>query len=231
MDTMGDTLDSSGTQWRVDFDAEVEFSNGGGLAARGFRLDIVGDSISNQELGELFVRHLGLLMVGSTTITRKELIREPHKGGRAVATEAGPRRVVELTGPDGVPLHGGGQHGLAGQVDLPTVLVRTLGGDPTAVDRGTLVPFDLAGRAVLVHSGAAAGLTVAAAQLLVENGAALVGVDAADAGAGAAVLAGADIPVVTDLRGLDQVPASGMRLHAVPCTAAGPRARVYGVVG
>ncbi|WP_198406873.1 hypothetical protein [Nocardia terpenica] len=84
-------------EWRVEFDAEVTFSNGGSLRVEGFRLDIPGEDISDAALGELFVRHLGLLMVGAVAIGGKRLIRESHKGSRGVDA-IGPvsRKVVEL---------------------------------------------------------------------------------------------------------------------------------------
>ncbi|GER91344.1 hypothetical protein KDW_55060 [Dictyobacter vulcani] len=37
---------------RVQFDFEVEFTNGGGLQGKAFRLDIAGDTISDQELAD-----------------------------------------------------------------------------------------------------------------------------------------------------------------------------------
>jgi kynurenine formamidase len=85
-------------EWRVEFDAEVEFSNGGSLRVEGFRLDIPGGDITDPALGELFVAHLGLLMVGSVKVSDKRLLREPHKGSRGVDAD-GPtsRRVVELS--------------------------------------------------------------------------------------------------------------------------------------
>ncbi|MGW1766301.1 hypothetical protein ACWCQL_19775 [Streptomyces sp. NPDC002073] len=89
----------TGEQWRVDFDAEVVFSNGGALQTQGFRLDIPGDAIGDEELGELLVRHLGLLMVGATKITRKRLIREPHKGSRNTAAGPARPRTTDLTSP------------------------------------------------------------------------------------------------------------------------------------
>ncbi|WP_328970363.1 hypothetical protein [Streptomyces sp. NBC_00239] len=89
----------TGDQWRVDFDAEVVFSNGGALQTQGFRLDIPGDAIGDEELGELLVRHLGLLMVGATKITRKRLIREPHKGSRNTAAGPARPRTTDLTSP------------------------------------------------------------------------------------------------------------------------------------
>lgn len=218
-------------QWRADFDAEVAFDNGGGLVARGFRLDIPGDRISDSELGELFVRHLGLLMVGSTEITRKELLREPHKGGRAVAATAGTRRIVDLSGPEGVPLIGG-QVELAGLVDLPGVVIRVLGSGSGTVHRTAVVPFDVAHRAVLLHSAGQAHLSPAAAQWLAGQDVALVGTDTGDPGPAAENLASAGVPVITGLRGLDGLPPNGFRLHAVPypVTNGVTRSRLYGVL-
>jgi arylformamidase len=85
-------------QWRASFDADVTFSNGGGLRVQGFRLDIPGSDISDDELAGLLVRHLGLLMVGSVLLTNKTLIREPHKGSRGVqAAPSAGRRLIELS--------------------------------------------------------------------------------------------------------------------------------------
>ncbi|MBP2319803.1 kynurenine formamidase [Kibdelosporangium banguiense] len=85
------------SEWRVQFDAEVTFSNGGALQAQEFRLDIPGDDIGDVELGELFVRHLGLLMAGSVRIANKTFIEEPHKGSRGVESGPRQRRIVELS--------------------------------------------------------------------------------------------------------------------------------------
>ncbi|MDX2826327.1 cyclase family protein [Streptomyces ipomoeae] len=76
-------VDSPGDgQWRVRFDAEVTFANGGGLQTQGFRLDVADPEIGDGELAELFVRHLGLLMVEEVRISGREAVREPHKGSR-----------------------------------------------------------------------------------------------------------------------------------------------------
>ena len=64
---------------RVQFDFEIEFSNGGGLAGREFRLDIPGDDISDAALAEYLVRDLRLLMVQTTRIRNKTILAEPHK--------------------------------------------------------------------------------------------------------------------------------------------------------
>jgi arylformamidase len=66
-------------QKRVQFDFEIDFSNGGGIQGQGFRLDIPGDDISDDELSNYIVRDLRLLMVGETRILRKQIITEAHK--------------------------------------------------------------------------------------------------------------------------------------------------------
>jgi arylformamidase len=67
------------TDHRVVFDFEIEFANGGGLQGQDFRLDIDGDDIADEALGQLLVADLRLLMVGSVRITAKRVIEEPHK--------------------------------------------------------------------------------------------------------------------------------------------------------
>lgn len=286
-------------QWRVRFDAEVDFVNGGGLRVDDFRLDIPGTEISDTELASLFVRHLGLLMVGEVRITAKELIREPHRGGRHVVPAPAPgARLVELshvvrdgmitypglpgpqitdwltreasrqrygpdtefhiaaitmvgnTGtyvdvpshrwPDGADLAGVPLDRLA---DLPGVLVRIPAG-VRAVDRLLLAPYDVAGRAVLLHTGWDAHfgterygapehpyLTADGAEWLASAGAALVGIDSVniDDSSPAAggirpahsVLLAAGVPIVEHLRGLAALPPEGFRFTAVPPLVAG----------
>lgn len=87
-------------QRRVRFDAEVTFTNGGDLQVHDFRLDIPGTDIEDGELAELFVRHLGLLMVEKVRISAKRLLQERHKGSRGIAAAGSPpagRRAVELS--------------------------------------------------------------------------------------------------------------------------------------
>ncbi|WP_327306644.1 hypothetical protein OG730_26870 [Streptomyces sp. NBC_01298] len=226
-----------GGEWRVDFDAEVVFSNGGALQMQGFRLDIPGDDIADGDLGELIVRHLGLLMVGSTKITRRELIQEPHKGSRNTGSAGSGRTTADLTGPATRAAWptgpGGAAPGLAGLVDLPVVLVRLLGAGAPVADRLALAPFDLAGRAVVVQTGRAAGpyLTEDAVDLLAGQGALLVATDSREGnGPVAAALAAANLPALTGLTGLDSLPATGVRLHAVPFPGQDTSLiRVYGV--
>ncbi len=70
------------TQYRARFDAEVSFTNGGDLAARGFMLDIAGPTISQERLATLFVESLDLLMAGPVTVRNIEIVEAPHKGSR-----------------------------------------------------------------------------------------------------------------------------------------------------
>jgi arylformamidase len=93
-------MKSDAQDWRVQFDAEVTFTNGGDLQAHGFRLDIPGRDISDTAVGELFTRHLGLLMVDRVRISNRVLLQEAHKGSRGL-TEDGPtgapREPLELS--------------------------------------------------------------------------------------------------------------------------------------
>ena len=122
--------------------------------------------------------------------------------------------------------------------DLPAVVVRVIGSGVRGVDVGALAALDVAGRAVLLHTGGdrhwatpayaedAPFLTGAGARWLAEQGAALVGIDAVNIddispGAGGArpahsILLAAGIPVVEHLTGLEQVPPTGARFTAVP---------------
>jgi len=286
-------------EWRVRFDADVTFRNGGGLQAQGFRLDIPGADMDDRALGELFVRHLGLLMVDHVRITNKALLREPHKGSRGVVPrEAEQRspRLVELShvirdgmitypglpGPsvtehlsreasravyaagtefqighismvantgtyldapshrftDGADL---AALPLARTVDLDGVVVRVLGSQARDVGRALLAPLDVAGRAVLIHTGwdrhwgtaeygsdAHPFVTASAAAWLAEHGAALVGIDSINIddktdGTRPAhtTLLRAGIPIVEHLCDLDQLPPDGFRFSAAPLAVEG----------
>ncbi|KFG08231.1 cyclase family protein [Streptomyces scabiei] len=295
-----DGRSAGGEQWRIRFDAEVTFGNGGGLQTRGFLLDVPDPEIGDGALAELFVRHLGLLMVDEVRVTGREAVREPHKGSRGVPgtagaagtslREAGGRRVVDLShtirhgmttypglpGPEigehltreasravyapgtefaigrismvsntgtyiDSPFHRfGGGHDLAGLpigtfADLDGVVVRVQDTGSRAVGREALLPYDVSGRAVLIHTGwdrhwgtdryghGHPYLTADAVALLTEQGAALVGIDSlniddTDDGARPAHtgLLAAGIPVVEHLRGLEQLPPRGFRFHAAP---------------
>lgn len=64
---------------RVVFDFEVEFTNGGGIQGQDFRLDIEGETVSDEFLISHLIADLRLLMVGKVTILNKYYIQEKHK--------------------------------------------------------------------------------------------------------------------------------------------------------
>jgi kynurenine formamidase len=129
--------------------------------------------------------------------------------------------------------------------DLPAVVVRTIGGGVRGVGVGALAALDVAGRAVLLHTGGdrywaapqyavdAPYLTAEGARWLVDHGAALVGIDSIDiddiSRPGPAerpahsVLLAAGIPIVEHLTGLENLPPTGARFTAAP-----PRVAAFG---
>ena len=298
------------TEYRAQFDATVIFSNGGGLHAQEFRVDLPRPDATPDQIAALFVASLGLLMVDRVELANLQLLTEPHKGTRggpsdrarqAVGTGAATRLVelshvitagmmtypglpgpeitahlsradsrsvyaegtefaidrISMVGNTGTyldsPYHryadGADLAGLPLEclVDLPAVVVRTAGSGVRGVDVGALAALDVAGRAVLLHTGGDAGwgtpgygedapyLTGDGAAWLVEHGARLVGIDAVniDDVAGAStgtgprerpahtLLLAAGIPVVEHLTGLGEVPPTGARFTAAPPRVAG----------
>ena len=136
--------------------------------------------------------------------------------------------------------------------DLPGLIVRVPAG-VTAIDRSHLATFDVAGCAVLVHTGwdrhfgteaYGAGdhpyLTGDAADWLITENAAAVGIDSVNIdGTGTGerpvhtALLAAGIPVVENLTRLADLPRSGFRFHAVPPRVAGVTSfpvRAYAVI-
>lgn len=86
------------TDKRVSFDFDIAFSNGGGIQGQGFRLDIDGDDISDEELGRYIIRDLRLLMVGSVKILNKQIITERHKrASTEAAAKASASRLIDLS--------------------------------------------------------------------------------------------------------------------------------------
>jgi kynurenine formamidase len=85
---------------RVELDFEITFRNGGGLQGQGFRLDIPGEDISDEDAGALLVRELGLLMVDTVRVTARRILVEPHRR-RGGASEAGATgvRLLDLSHP------------------------------------------------------------------------------------------------------------------------------------
>jgi kynurenine formamidase len=129
---------------------------------------------------------------------------------------------------------------LSSLADLQAVLVRVEGVADRVVDRHVFLPFDLRGKAVLVHTGWARHwgtdryferhpfLTGSAAQYLRDQGAALVGIDSLnidDTSDGArpvhTTLLGADIPIVEHLCRLEELPTSGFTFTAAPVKVRG----------
>jgi arylformamidase len=86
-------------EYRAHFDARVEFANGGGLSAESFRLDVPSAELDEAEVARLFVRHLGLALVGSVRLEGLTIVEEAHRGSRGIEAEAPSvaRRVVDLS--------------------------------------------------------------------------------------------------------------------------------------
>ncbi len=154
-------------------------------------------------------------------------------------------------------------HRMAGGADLADVPLQSLAdleglvvrvGDAAgrAIDRELLLPHQVRGRAVLLHTGwdrhwrtenygtGAPFLTRAAALWLAQEKAALVGIDSVnidDPGDPSrpahTLLLAAGIPIVEHLCGLEQLPPRGFRFHAAPPLVRGMGSfpvRAYAVV-
>jgi kynurenine formamidase len=138
--------------------------------------------------------------------------------------------------------------------DVPIAVARLTGASRRAIDVPALAALSVAGCAVLLHTGwdvhwntpayggPAPFLTGAAAEWLVDQGAVLIGIDSVnidDAVPGGerpahSVLLAAGLPVLEHLTGLDQLPATGARLHAAPPRIEGFSTfpvRAYAVIG
>ena len=70
------------TEYRAVFDAEITFSNEGGLQAQGFRVDVPGPEVSREDIARLFVASLDLLMTESAVVRNVRIVEESHKGTR-----------------------------------------------------------------------------------------------------------------------------------------------------
>ena len=203
----------SATEYRAQFDAVVTFSNGGGLRAESFRVDVPGPDVTEQDVASLFIASLNLLMVGSAELRNLSVFAEPHKGTRGGPSDRPAPgslrgRIVDLSHPihDGLITYPGlpapeirphltraqsrsiyepgtefqidaitmvGNTGtyldspfhryaegldlaalpLESCVELSAVLARTVRSGSRAVDVGALAALDVAGRAVLLHTG------------------------------------------------------------------------------
>jgi len=140
---------------------------------------------------------------------------------------------------------------LAGLAGLPGIVMRA-GGRGRSLDAALFAGLDVAGRAVLVHTGwdrhwrtpeYGSGhpfLTEDAGVWLRDRGVALVGIDSLniDDTAGGhrpvhTILLGAGIPIVEHMRGLHALPDSGFQFTAVPAPVRGMGSfpvRAYAVV-
>ena len=124
--------------------------------------------------------------------------------------------------------------------DLECLVVRVDARNGAAIHEVPLAAKDVAGRAVLFHTGADKRwrtdayfenhphLTERAAEWLVKSGAALVGIDSMNIDSIAtgrrpvhSLLLDREIPIVEHLRGLEAAPTSGGRFSAVPVKVKG----------
>jgi arylformamidase len=80
---------------RVAFDFEIFFTNGGSIKGEGFRLDINGDNITDEELADYLITDMNLLMAGETRIFNKQIITEKHK--RRPIGIGSPKRFIDLS--------------------------------------------------------------------------------------------------------------------------------------
>ena len=84
-------------EYRAVFDARVTFGNGGGLSAEGFRVDVPGPGVTEQQVAELFLASLGLLLTDRVEVSGLQVVQEPHRGTRG--GPSAPRR--DADGADG----------------------------------------------------------------------------------------------------------------------------------
>jgi arylformamidase len=124
--------------------------------------------------------------------------------------------------------------------DLPAVVVCTMKSEGRDVNVDAVSAYDVAGKAVLLHTGGdrdfgtpaygenAPFLTAAATEWLVDHDAALVGIDSVNiddledpSRPAHTLLLAAEIPVVEHLTGLGQVPTHRARFTATPPRVAG----------
>jgi arylformamidase len=82
------------TDKRVVFDFEIDFLNGGGIQGQEFRLDVDGEDISDQSIGDAIVRDLRLLMVQTVRIKNKQIVEERHKRAQQTAPGPNPSRAA-----------------------------------------------------------------------------------------------------------------------------------------
>lgn len=178
-------------EYRVQFDFEIGFSNGGGIQGQEFRLDIDGDDIPDAELADAIIRDLRLLMVSEVRIVNKQIIREPHKRSRTAR---------QASGADGRT-----------RIDLSHVVedgMVTYPGLPAPVIRDFL-------RHPFLTAAAARHLAAEGAALV---GIDSLNIDDTSSGERPVhtVLLASGIPICEHLTNLTALPAEGIRFTAVP---------------
>jgi arylformamidase len=302
-------------QFRAELDFEITFANGGSLSGEGFRIDVAGPDLDDDELSAALIADLGLLMADEVRISRRRIFPDRHKravpasspapgvsptrdASRTVGTSDSPPgaatgrvRYADLSHvmtdgmitvpglpaprieaqsvsarlppgryapgvsfaigeismcgntstyldsprhvlPSGDDLSGLALDRLAG---LDGIVVDVTGMTGRAIEPGLLLPYDVAGRAVLLRTGWDARwgseeyhggypfLTAAAVRHLVSAGAVLVGTDGPNVDdtddperPAHVILLGASVTICEHLAGLGALPGAGFRFTAVP---------------
>ena len=63
---------------KVEFDFEVYVTDGRSIKGTAFQFEILGDSVSDKELGEYIEDELNLSKIGQVTIFNKKILSEPY---------------------------------------------------------------------------------------------------------------------------------------------------------
>ena len=83
-------------QYRAELDFEINFANGGRLTGEGFRIDIAGPDLGDEELGAALITDLGLLMADDVRISQRRIFPDRHKRAVPRVTANSP---VSASGP------------------------------------------------------------------------------------------------------------------------------------
>ncbi len=63
------------SEFRVQFDFRVDFTNGGYVEGHDFLLDLEGDSVSEEDLKVMIVESMNLAKAGAVKIFKKKIVR------------------------------------------------------------------------------------------------------------------------------------------------------------
>ena len=88
--TITDMTTPDQAQYRAELDFEITFANGGRLSGEGFRIDIAGPDLGDDELGASLIRDLGLLMADEVRISQRRIFPDRHKRAVPRATDTPP---------------------------------------------------------------------------------------------------------------------------------------------